>query len=161
MPQYAILKNGVFDRGPILAEPDFDPGEGFTKVAYDAEVHFKPSSPPRELWVDQYRFIAELHTREQQDLLDAAREEANRLTNAELKSQDMQARSFNNYPIWALKVLRKSEQFMTALGGRVNVLSDNMGFYYQAAITCGIFGPDFAAAALEVERIKRNETPAS
>ena len=122
-----------------------------------------PISPPVETqrWVDQYRFIAELHTDAQQDELDAAHGEALNLSNTELRSKDLSLQSSNAYPVWALKIIRKSYEFMRSLNGRVDLLSPGMTAFFQAAAACGVYGLDAETANAEIARIVSNEKPAA
>lgn len=115
-------------------------------------------------WVRQYRFIAELHTIEQQDRLDAAHTAALNMSDVELLSTDPTAMSQNgtvSYPVQALKVIRKSYEFMSLLGDKVDLLSPNMQYFFAAAKACLVYGADSAAADAEIARIVANETPAA
>lgn len=114
-----------------------------------------------ELWVDEFRFLSQLHTLQQQVVLNAAHEASKRMTDAQAKSADLIARDSNGYPLWALQVIAISFRLMQSLGGRVNLLSGGMGQFFFAAKACGIYGLDEATADSEIARVMRNETPAT
>lgn len=61
MPEYALLKDGQFVRGPVLAEPDFE-FPGFSKAPFDASIHFHPAVEPKEILVKKDWFLFKLHT---------------------------------------------------------------------------------------------------
>lgn len=120
------------------------------------------ATPPEEKrWVDQYRFLAELHTVKQQIALDAAHSEALGMSYAELTSTDPTLMSTNGYPVAALRIIRMAYEHMKALRGRVDLLSPGMTAFFQAAMACGVYGLDPTAAAAEVARIASNEIPAT
>jgi hypothetical protein len=125
-------------------------------------VRVVPSVPeaPTELWIRQYRFIAELHTVAQQVALDAAHSEALGLSHAELTSTDQTLMSTNGYPVAYLRVIRMAYEHMKALGESLDLLSAGMSAFFDAAKACGVYGLDSAAADAEIARIQSNERPA-
>jgi hypothetical protein len=115
--------------------------------------------PVTEIWVRQYRFLAELHTVTQQIALDAAHSEALGLSHSELTSTDQTLMSTNGYPVAALRVIRMSYEHMKALGEKVDLLSSGMTAFFDAAKACGVYGLDSTAADAEIARIKSNVLP--
>ena len=122
-----------------------------------------PILPPVETsrWVDQYRFLAELHTLEQQLMLNIAHKEALGLSFAEETSTDPTLMSENNFPVAALRIIAVSYEHMKALNGRVDLLSPGMTAFFQAAAACGVYGLDAETANAEIARIVSNEKPAA
>ena len=112
-------------------------------------------------WVDQYRFLAELHTPEQQITLNIVHKEALGLSFAEETSTDPTLMSANNFPVAALRVITIAYEHMKALNGRVDLLSPGMTAFFQAAAACGVYGTDAAVANAEIARIVSNEKPAT
>lgn len=162
MPKYALLKNGVF-QNVILAEADFDPGPGFTKEPFDKTIHFKPPQPEVEAereWINQFRFISELHTPEQKWALNLAHKAGMGLTRAEDISTDMTLTTAEGYPVMALKIIVMAYEEMNLLKENVDLKSDGMAQFFEAAKGCGVYGFEAAAADAEIARIKRNEEPA-
>lgn len=126
-------------------------------------VRVTPLSIPAETkrWIHQYRFIAELHTVQQQIALDAAHSEALGMSHAELISTDPTLMSTNGYPVAYLRVIRMAYEHMKALGDKVDLLSPGMTAFFAAAKGCLVYGSDSAAADAEIARIVANETPAA
>lgn len=114
-----------------------------------------------ELFVDEYRFLAKLHTHEQRIELNAAHAAGQTLDNAHSRSKDLSLRDENNYPVWALQIIVLAYRDMRALGGRVDLLTPGMIVFFQAAKACGVYGLDEAVADAEIARIMRNETPST
>jgi len=117
------------------------------------------TTPETKRWVKQYRFIAELHTFEQQVALDAAHSEALGMSHAELTSTDPTLMSTNGYPVAALRIIRMAYEHMKALGDKVDLLSPGMTGFFAAAKVCLIYGSDSAAADAEIARIVSNARP--
>ena len=119
------------------------------------------TSPETNRWVDQYRFLAELHTPEQQLMLNIAHKEALGLSFAEETSTDPALISTNGFPVAALQIIAISYEHMKALNGRVDLLSPGMTAFFQAAAACGVYGLDAQTANAEIARIVSNEKPAA
>lgn len=119
------------------------------------------NEPETKRWVDQYRFLAELHTTEQQVMLNIVHKEALALSFAEETSTDPTLMSTNGFPVAALRVIVLAYEHMKALNGRVDLLSGGMSAFFQAAAACGVYGLDQAAANAEIARIVSNEKPAA
>lgn len=161
MPKFALLKDGVFQT-TIEAEPGFDPGPGRTIEPFDAAVHVKPPKPaPTEKYITAYRFLFQLHTEAQTVALDAMHTEAMGLTSSELTSGDPNLMSAEGLPVAALRVLRIAYEMMDKLPGNVDLLSDDMAYFFSAAKALGVYGLDDAAADAEIDRIKAGTEPAS
>ena len=126
-------------------------------------VKVTPMTPPVETsrWVDQYRFLAELHTPEQQLMLNIAHKEALGLSFAEETSTDPTLMSTNGFPVAALRAIAIAYEHMKALNSRVDLLSPGMTAFFQAAAACGVYGLDAETANAEIARIVSNETPAA
>ena len=119
------------------------------------------TSPETNRWVNQYRFLAELHTPEQQLMLNIAHKEALGLSFAEETSTDPTLMSTNNFPVAALRIIAISYEHMKALNGRGDLLSPGMTAFFQAAAACGVYGLDAQTANAEIARIVSNEKPAA
>ena len=119
------------------------------------------TEPETKRWVDQYRFLAELHTPEQQVTLNVVHKEALGLSFAEETSTDPTLMSTNGFPVAALRIIAISYEHMKALNGRVDLLSPGMTAFFQAAAACGVYGLDAETANAEIARIVSNEKPAA
>ena len=126
-------------------------------------IRITPVTLPVEThrWVRQYRFIAELHTQEQQAMLNIVHKEALGLSFAEETSTDPTLMSTNGFPVAALRVIAIAYEHMKALGEQVDLLSPGMSAFMQAAAACGVYGTDATVANAEIARIVANETPAA
>ena len=118
-------------------------------------------TPASHRWVDQYRFLAELHTPEQQVMLNVVHKEGLGLSFAEETSTDQTLMSTNGFPVAALRVIVIAYEHMKALKGRVDLLSPGMTAFFQAAAACGVYGLDETTANAEIARIVSNEKPAA
>jgi hypothetical protein len=120
-------------------------------------------TPASHRWVDQYRFLDELHTDEQLDALETAHIEGLGLSVTERRTSnaDPTLMSANGYNVRALKGITRGYELMKALGGRVDLLSPGMTAFFQAAAACGVYGTDAATANAEIARIVNNEKPAA
>lgn len=121
-----------------------------------------PMSPAPETakWVTAYRFLFQLHSDAQQVAMDIAHTEAMGLSVAEMGSTDQTLMSTNGYPVAALRVLRIAYEMMDKLGGRVDLLSADMNYFFGAAKLCGVYGLDPTAADAEIARVKSDTPPA-
>ncbi len=124
-------------------------------------IPVSPPEPETHRWVDQYRFLAELHTLEQQVMLNIVHKEALALSFAEETSTDQTLRSTNGFLVAALRGIALAYEHMKALNGRVDLLSSGMTAFFQAAAACGVYGLDEATANAEIARIVSNEKPAA
>jgi len=116
--------------------------------------------PETQRWVSQYRFLAELHTDQQQVMLNVVHKEGLGLSFAEETSTDPTLMSTNGLPVAALRPIVIAYEHMKALNGQVDLLSPGMTVFFQAAKACGVYGLDPTAADAEIARIVSNEQPA-
>lgn len=125
-------------------------------------VTVRPSAqaPETARWVSQYRFLAELHSDQQQVMLNVVHKEGLNLSFAEETSTDPTLMSTNGLPVAALRPIVIAYEHMKALNKRVDLLSPGMTNFFAAAKACGVYGLDPAAADAEIARIVANETPA-
>ena len=121
---------------------------------------FPSSEPaPTERHVTSYRLLFQLHTAMQQIQLDAAKSAADALTPSQIADFTTGAVDANRYPLDALRVIRISYQQMTALGGKVDLLSSGMSVFFAAAGLIGIYGATSADIAAEIARIQSDTLP--
>jgi hypothetical protein len=122
---------------------------------------FVPPPPPeptiRE--VDSYRFLFQLHTVPQQIRLDAIRAAASVLTSEQISNFNPEAVDNNGYPLAVLRVVRLSYQQMERLGGKLDLLSQNMDVFLGAISSVGVYGETSEQITAEIARIKSDTLP--
>lgn len=117
--------------------------------------------PETNRWVSQYRFLAELHSDQQQLMLNVVHKEGLGLSFAEETSTDPTLMSTNGFLVAALRPIVIAYEHMKALNGQVDLLSPGMAMFFAAAKACGVYGLDSAAADAEIARIVSNAEPAA
>ena len=122
-----------------------------------------PMSPAPETakWVTAYRFLFQLHSDAQQVAMDAMHTEAMGLSMLEMTSTDDTLLNASGLPVAALRVLRLAYEMMDKLPGRVDLLSDDMDYFFAGAKALGVYGLDGATADAEIARIKSDTAPTS
>lgn len=113
-------------------------------------------APPTSLRVSRFRFLHQLHTLEQQVLLDAFQAEAMALTFAQMTNTDPAATNASGMPLAALKPIRIAYRQMLNLD-ELDLLSADMDVFFTAVSALGLYGQDSQA---EIARIKSNTPPA-
>ena len=127
---------------------------------YDGET-WAPPKPVAETsrWVETYRFLFRLHDTDQQILMDAVHVAALSLTPAQIVNPDPDAVDGNGYPLSVLKVFRLAYEQMDRLNGRIDLLSQDMDVFLQAAAAVGIYGDTEEEQQAEIGRIKADRVP--
>lgn len=115
--------------------------------------------PETERWIPSFRFLFELHTVQQQVLMEVAHREFLGLSGAEMLSQDSTLLSANGFPIPDLIVVGLGYEMMDKLKGDVDLLSGKMAVLFGALSNIGVYGSDPAGIATEIARIKSNVEP--
>lgn len=118
-----------------------------------------PAPPETERWVTTYRFLFQLHSLEQQVMIDAVHTAAMALTPSQILNLDPQATDANAYPLQVLRVFRIAYEMMDKLGGRVDLLSADLATFFQAAAAVGIYGETGEQITAEIARIKSDTRP--
>ena len=118
-----------------------------------------PAAEPTERWVTTYRFLFQLHSLEQQIMIDAVHTAALALSPSQILNLDPQATDANGYPLQVLRVFRIAYEIMDKLGGRVDLLSADLGTFFQAASAVGIYGETGEQITAEIARIKSDTRP--
>ena len=120
-----------------------------------------PVTPPTETrWVKSYRFLFQLHDKEQQVILLAVEKAADAMTPGQSVDMTPGATDASGYPLAVLRVFAIAYQMMDALGGQVDLLSPDMNEFFQAASAIGMYGDTPEAIAAEIARIKSDTLPA-
>lgn len=141
----------------ILLADDSNVSIGWT---YDGTNWSAPVSVPEtSRWVEAYRFLFRLHDMEQQILMDAVHSAALSLTPAQIVNFEPDAVDSNGYPLHVLRVFRIAYEQMDRLGGRVDLLSNDMGSFLNAAAAVGIYGDTDESQQAEIDRVRADRVP--
>ena len=142
--------------GEAVACPD-NVGIGWT---YDGTTWSEPQ-PAAETsrWIEAYRFLFRLHDPEQQVMMDAVHSAGLSLTPAQIVNFDPGAVDAYGYPLSVLRVFRIAYEQMDHLGGRVDLLSQDMAGFFAAAASVGIYGNTPEEQQAEIDRVKADKVP--
>lgn len=122
-------------------------------------VRVYPAPPETERWVSTYRFLFQLHSLEQQVLIDAVHTAAISLVPSQILNFTASAVDGNGYPLAVLRVFRLAYEQMDRLQDRVDLLSADLGYFLQAASAIGIYGDTPEEITAEIGRIRSDERP--
>jgi len=119
---------------------------------------FSIAPPETTRYITSYRLLFQLHTVPQQIQLDAIKSAADALTPSQIGNMTPGATDANGYPLDALRVIRLAYQQMQALGGRVDLLSQEMTVFFTVAGLLGLYGETSEEIAAEIARIQADVT---